>query len=47
MSLLIALIVAAGLGFAARASRGNGLISTHAYNNQYNDATAARDEHVS
>jgi hypothetical protein len=46
MSLLIALIVVLGLGFAAR-TRGYGLISTHAYNNRYNDAAAARDDHVS
>jgi hypothetical protein len=45
MSLLIALLVALGLGFAARAARGYGLISTHTYNNRYNDASAAREDH--
>ena len=44
MSLIIALIIGIGLASAARAVRGHGLISNHAYNNQYNDATAARDE---
>jgi hypothetical protein len=42
MSLLIALLIAIGLGAAARAVRGYGLISTHSYNNPYNDASAAR-----
>jgi hypothetical protein len=46
MSLLIALLVVIGLGSAARAVRGHGLISTHAYNNRYNDASAAREDHV-
>jgi hypothetical protein len=46
MSLLIALLIAIGIGSAARAVRGYGLISNHAYNNQYNDATAARDDRL-
>lgn len=46
MSLLIALIVVIGLGSATRAVRGLKPISTHTYNNRYNDATAARDDHV-
>ncbi len=46
MSLLIALIVAVGLAALARGSRGYGLISDHAYNNRYNDASAARQDHV-
>jgi hypothetical protein len=46
MSLLIALLIAVGLGFAARATRGYGVISHHAYNNRYNDASAARDDRV-
>ncbi len=46
MSLLIALLIVIGLGSAARGVRGFGLISTHAYNNRYNDAAAAREDHV-
>jgi hypothetical protein len=46
MSLLIALLIAVGLGLAARAARGDGLISRHAYNNRYNDASASRDDRV-
>ena len=47
MSLLLALAIAVGLGAAARAARGYGLISNHTYNNRYNDASAARDDHLS
>ncbi len=43
MSLLIALVIAIGIGAAARATRGYGLISDHTYNNIYNDASGARD----
>jgi hypothetical protein len=46
MSLLITLLIAVGLGYAARGTRGDGLISRHAYNNRYNDASAARQDHV-
>ena len=46
MSILIVLLIAIGLGGAARAVRGYGLISTHTYNNRYNDAAASREDHV-
>lgn len=46
MPVLIALLIAVGLGFAARSARGHGLISDHAYNNRYNDASAARHDRV-
>jgi hypothetical protein len=46
MSLLIALIIAAGLGFTTRSARGYRLISKHAYNNRYNDAAGARQDHA-
>jgi len=46
MSLLIALVIAIGLGSAARTVRGHRLISRHAYNNQYNDASAAKRDHA-
>jgi hypothetical protein len=46
MTLLIALVIAIGLGSAARAVRGHRLISTHSYNNPYNDASAARRDHA-
>ena len=46
MSILIALLIAIGLGSAARAVRGHGLISRHSYNNIYNDASASREDHA-
>jgi hypothetical protein len=46
MSLLIALAIAVGLGLAARSARGYGLISKHAYNNRYNDASASRHDRL-
>ena len=45
MPLVIALLIALGLGAAARAGR-HGLISDHAYNNHYNDASAARQDRL-
>jgi hypothetical protein len=46
MLLIIALIVAIGLGSAGRATRGYGLIDRHAYNNRYSDATGSRSDHL-
>ena len=47
MSLLITLIVARGLGFAAAsAPRRRADLDRTRYNNRYNDAPAARDDHV-
>ena len=46
MLLLSALIVAVVLAYGGRAAMGDGLISRHAYNNFYNDAPAARTDHL-
>jgi len=46
MSVLIALLIAIGIVAAVRAARSDGLISTHSYNNRYNDASGARDDRV-
>ena len=43
---LITLLIGAALGGALRAGRGDGLIAEHSYNNRYNDATGARDDHL-
>ena len=46
MLLIAALLVAVTLAVGARAARREGLISRHAYNNHYSDASAARDDHL-
>jgi hypothetical protein len=45
-AILITLLISAALGSALRAGRGDGLISRHRYSNRYNDATAAREDHL-
>jgi hypothetical protein len=42
---LITLIIVAALGYAF-SSRRDGVIVDHPYNNLYNDATAAREDHL-
>lgn len=45
-AILITLLIGAALGSALRAGRGDGLIGRHRYNNRYNDASGARDDHL-
>jgi hypothetical protein len=42
----ITLLFAAGLGFSMRTGRDAGLISRTPYNNRYNDASGAREDHL-
>jgi hypothetical protein len=42
----ITLILAAGLGISMRTSRQGELISRTPYNNRYNDAPGAREDHL-
>jgi hypothetical protein len=42
---LITLVIVAALGYS-QAERNGGLISHHSYNNRYNDASAAREDHL-
>ena len=44
-AIIITLIVVAGLLYAAT-TEGNGLIARHSYNNRYNDASGAREDHL-
>ena len=44
-AILITLFIVAALGYASRTGKG-GLITRHSYNNRYNDASAAREDHL-
>ena len=45
LAICITFIIVAGLGYAQRPERAGGLIARHRYNNRYNDASAAREDH--
>jgi hypothetical protein len=45
-SIIVTLIVAAGLLYAMRSGRDGSLIVRRPYNNRYNDASGARDDHL-
>jgi hypothetical protein len=45
-SIFVTFAVVAGLGFGLRSERGNELISRRPYNNRYNDASGAREDHL-
>jgi hypothetical protein len=45
-AILITLIVVAALGFALRTSSGQDTILRRPYNNRYNDAAGAREDHL-
>ena len=45
-AILITLIVVAALGYALRSGRGEDTILRRPYNNRYNDAAGAREDHV-
>ena len=44
-AIFVTLVVIAALGFGLRSERGSELISRRPYNNRYNDASGARDDH--
>jgi hypothetical protein len=46
IAILITLIVTAALGLSTRTRERGGLISSHRYNNRYNDAAGAREDHL-
>jgi hypothetical protein len=45
-SIIVTLIIAAALGYALRAGRGEKPIVRRPYNNRYNDAAGAREDHL-
>lgn len=45
-AILTTLVILAGLGYAARSGRGDGLIVRRPYNNPYNDASGARRDRL-
>ncbi|HEY2180468.1 MAG TPA: hypothetical protein VGH09_02225 [Solirubrobacteraceae bacterium] len=45
-AVFITLIVVSALGYALRSGRGEGALLRRPYNNRYNDASAARRDHL-
>jgi hypothetical protein len=45
-SIFVTLVIVLGLGYALGRERGGGLISRRPYNNRYNDASGAREDHL-
>jgi hypothetical protein len=46
-AIIVTLIITAGLGYGMRAESGRGgLIARRPYNNRYNDAAGAREDHL-
>jgi hypothetical protein len=46
LAITISLIIISALGYAMNAERDGGLIEQHHYNNRYNDASGAREDHL-
>jgi hypothetical protein len=46
IGIIVTLIITATLGHALRAGRDGQLIVRRPYNNRYNDAAGARDDHL-
>jgi len=46
VAILITALIIAALLYALRGGRATALIARHTYNNQYNDATAAREDRL-
>jgi hypothetical protein len=46
-AIIVTLVIIAALGYALRSGRTGGLIVRRPYNNRYNDAAGAREDHVS
>ncbi|HEY1833675.1 MAG TPA: hypothetical protein VGG08_04500 [Solirubrobacteraceae bacterium] len=46
MLIAIALLLAASLGYTLAGAESPGIISRTPYNNRYNDAAAAREDHL-
>jgi hypothetical protein len=45
IAIFVTLLIAAALGYALRSGEG-ALISRRPYNNRYNDAAGAREDHI-
>jgi hypothetical protein len=45
-AIIVTLIIAGALGTALRSGRSGELISRRPYNNRYNDASGAREDHL-
>jgi hypothetical protein len=45
-AIFITLIIVAALGYALSSGRRDDVVVHHPYNNIYNDATAAREDHL-
>ncbi len=45
-SITVTLVIVAAFGYALRPSQGNELIVRRPYNNRYNDASGAREDHL-
>jgi len=46
IAIIVTLLVAALLGYALRSGRTDELIVRRPYNNRYNDASGAREDHL-
>jgi hypothetical protein len=46
LATIVTLIIALALGMSLRSRRSGGLITQHRYNNRYNDASGAREDHL-
>jgi hypothetical protein len=44
-AIIVSLIITAGLAYAIGSGRDGGLIARRPYNNRYNDASGAREDH--
>jgi len=47
LAVIVTLIIVAALGYALRSERSGVLIARRPYNNRYNDAAGAREDHLS
>jgi hypothetical protein len=47
LAIIVTLLIIAALGYALRSERRGGLIVSRPYNNRYNDAAGAREDHLS
>jgi hypothetical protein len=45
-SIIVTFVIVAALGHALRPGRSGGLILRRPYNNRYNDASGAREDHL-
>jgi hypothetical protein len=45
-SIAVTVLVVATLGYGLRSKRSDATILRHPYNNRYNDATGAREDHL-